>query len=242
MVFLSPTSAFCTTDSAENLLQALQNGHSINYAHSIPFHENQPFDLLNYFLELQLFGRHVAQKEFTDRCFAPDENIWAYVGKKPDASKHCKLRSKSTEIFFSKLFDTIKTNNPFTQINLTGWDLFHGHLFLIDDPKLMPDIGLIFHAKEFPKDYPLFKGQLDPRVGSTQSTNDPDYHLRNYLWLMSTNEIWLLNPKHADFPKELLSPYSEKFYTLDESCFFGQSLGVFYFFTDQNPQLWLRVH
>ena len=38
-------------------------------------------------------------------------------------------------------------------------------------------------------------GPRDPRTGTCCSIEDADYHLRNYVWLLSTNTIALLDPR-----------------------------------------------
>ena len=129
--------------------------------------------------------------------------------------------------FFARLFHHIATHSE-AGISLCGYDLFHAHLLLLDG-----DVGLLFHAKEHPKEYTLSSRQLhpigskaaggerDPRLGTTHSTHDRTFAQRNLLWLCSTNELYLLLPGDPSFPStDLLSEFAGyQFATVDESAF-----------------------
>ena len=71
------------------------------------------------------------------------------------------------------------------------------------------DLGILFHAREFPKEYrasryqdvtpvgdPKMGGIHDMRWGTECSIEDGDSHLRNYVWLLSTNRVVILDCSH----------------------------------------------
>lgn len=90
-----------------------------------------------------------------------------------------------------------------------------------EDETIVADLGILFHSKEFPEEfgnstgrYPIgcpgillfFRLQKiiieyieaggnikDPRIGTKCSVKHPDYHIRNYLWLLSNNSIIILD-------------------------------------------------
>ena len=115
--------------------------------------------------------------------------------------------------------------------------------------KLELELGILFHAKEYPKEFrfdklsPIFPighpkmgGLFDVRFGTTQSTSDEDYRLRNYIYLLSTNEIYLLDPKEPDFPADYI--VDQEFFTISESFFSSFRLGDVNYF----PSLGKRQH
>ena len=111
---------------------------------------------------------------------------------------------------------------------LCGWDLFHAHLF-IDRTN---DVGLLFHAAEFPAEYTLSSravhpigsaasgGKRDPRTGTALSVRSTGFAERNFLYLASTSRIYMLLPQDPGFPTGLLSPYAAyHFATVSEAAF-----------------------
>jgi len=80
------------------------------------------------------------------------------------------------------------------------------------------DFGILFHAKEYPKEYRMTKygplypigademgGEKDPRIGSKSSVHDEDFPLRNLIYLLSRNQVYELDVRKADFPEDALS-------------------------------------
>jgi len=62
-------------------------------------------------------------------------------------------------------------------------------------------------------------GQQDVRQGSECSTTDSDYHLRNYIWMLSLNQIFLVNPCDPSFSSDWVP--CREFYTLHEAVCAG---------------------
>eukprot|EP00658_Telonema_sp_P-2_P053104 TRINITY_DN4152_c0_g1_i1.p1 TRINITY_DN4152_c0_g1~~TRINITY_DN4152_c0_g1_i1.p1 ORF type:complete len:412 (-),score=86.49 TRINITY_DN4152_c0_g1_i1:271-1506(-) len=120
----------------------------------------------------------------------------------------------------------------------------------------MLDLGILFHAREFPTDYRTSRygdtypvghaamgGEKDVRIGSECCTQDPDFHLRNYVWLMSLNQVFLVDPTDQSFNEEWIP--CKEFHTLHEvTCsghgHQGRALGdVNYFpFLETHQVLW----
>ena len=72
----------------------------------------------------------------------------------------------------------------YVQVNLDRFDLFHAHLFLSKQHTL----GLLFHAKEFPKEtesFPVNLGYCQRSSELVVSQADMDW--RNFLW----HQVWL---------------------------------------------------
>ena len=157
---------------------------------------------------------------------APSESVRAYL-----SGPHDQLFSPepATAAFLAGLFHHIVSHGASTQdITLCGSDLFHAHCF-VDGA----NVGLIFHAKEHPKEFTLSSqrinevgsdatgGSRDPRIGTRHSTASATFSERNFLWLASTNTIYLLLPHEPSFPTaDLLSEFAGyQFATVDESAF-----------------------
>jgi hypothetical protein len=103
--------------------------------------------------------------------------------------------------------------------------------------KVTGDLGILFHAKEFPKEFrftslgptypigdPVMGGLKDPRKGTKCSTTDQDFFLRNYVWLLSTNTIYVVDTRHPDMPAGLAN--TDEFHTV-HTTFFAKSGAVF---------------
>ena len=101
-------------------------------------------------------------------------------------------------------------------------------------------MGMLFHAKEHPKEFTnrkgpvlpvcseLAGGQRDPRRGTRLSIFQPGYEDRNFLWLLSLNATFRVPPR-----PELLAPGCSRFYTVDEKHF-GMQLGTIYYLAHQH--------
>ena len=128
--------------------------------------------------------------------------------------------------FIAHLFHHISSHSN-GAVKLCGSDLFHAHLFVNGE-----DVGLLFHAKEHPREFTLSSQQItevgsaasggarDPRTGTQHSTESPGYAERNFLWLASTHRLYLLMPHEPCFPTaDLLSEFAGyQFATVDEAA------------------------
>ena len=140
-----------------------------------------------------------------------------------------KLRSLKIEKFLKSIFHKIIESSP-VEVTLEKFDMTHCHMMVSDE-----DCTLVFHAKEFPIEYrhsttspvlpvghPSMGGQYDPRSGTSYSVKDPSFHLRNYIYTLSSNKVYLLDPKNEEFmsSKSLSSILvKNEFCTLDERKF-----------------------
>jgi hypothetical protein len=169
-----------------------------------------------------------------------DELVVTPAAAKPyasgDAERALRTRSGAVGAFVASLFHAIQSAAP-TNVELAGWDLFHSHCFLHCGSQeeggggagsaaavdVDIDLGMLFHAREFPAEYkkcswhavqPIgddsMGGQSDPRLGTRCSLADPDYPLRNYLWLLSTNQIVLIDPRWRKQEEEGLEEKQEQ--------------------------------
>ena len=96
------------------------------------------------------------------------------------------------------------------------------------------DFGILFHAKEHPREFslsagaihpvghPLAGGEADPRTGTSTSIFDPNYHLRNFVYLASSHRCYELDPRAASFPHDAI-PDSDRadghFHTVSAKAF-----------------------
>ena len=102
------------------------------------------------------------------------------------------------------------------------------------------DMGMLFHAKEHPKEFTnrkgpvlpvcsqLAGGQRDPRRGTRLSIFQKGYEERNFLYLLSRNASF-----RVPVWPELLAPGCSRFYTVDERHF-GLQLGTIYYLAHQH--------
>mmetsp|Transcript_119859 Transcript_119859/g.382615 ORF Transcript_119859/g.382615 Transcript_119859/m.382615 type:complete len:455 (-) Transcript_119859:116-1480(-) len=77
-------------------------------------------------------------------------------------------------------------------IELSKQDLFHGHTFALPSSAQegsTGEVGILFHAKEYPSDLRMPQGE-----GSPFTTDSPEYADRNILWLASTNQVYVIDP------------------------------------------------
>lgn len=124
--------------------------------------------------------------------------------------------------FIAELFAAIVRCAPAvgTTIALNATDLYHAHCFATawqdDSGACVADLGLLFHAKEYPAEFRRTRfgdthpigaeemgGADDPRVGTKTSTEDEDFARRNFVWFLSTNTLWLVDPLEPSFVEEL---------------------------------------
>lgn len=152
--------------------------------------------------------------------------------------------------FMAGLFDLIVQHVPGTEIN--EFDLFHGHVVLTERPR---DLVILFHAKEYPaQDEPLIplidQGTVERGLASGVVRGDPGFRDdvetmtdRNFLWVLSTNTLWLLSDRERagekrdpDFATLLKTIGIEEFEnferivgTVDESHFGTDLMNVNFF-------------
>eukprot|EP00397_Hematodinium_sp_SG-2012_P016541 GEMP01016881.1.p1 GENE.GEMP01016881.1~~GEMP01016881.1.p1 ORF type:complete len:772 (+),score=171.40 GEMP01016881.1:153-2468(+) len=122
---------------------------------------------------------------------------------------------------------------------LTGWDLYHGHVFgKTDGDEVWNGGGILFHAKEHPKEFTESKaifpvgshfagGDMDPRLGTTLSINDADFCDRNFLFCGTA--LYLILVKHPTFPRRNFTRgLGRRFCTMDEHIF-GPAKGIVHY-------------
>ena len=209
----------------------------------VPFAPEAQFLLEHFIRETTLHGTsHGLSMLLQERIIRPPSNVSQFVSGNSDKAQHFKHSTLGS--FFASLFYAIQLGSC-TSVELATWDLFHGHMFIhVHEKTSVADIGILFHAKEFPKEYrsspftPLLEvghekrgGAKDPRTGTKCSINDHDYSLRNYLWLQSTNTLYLLDPTHFEFDRTLFR-WEPEFFTCYDRFFSSEPLGDINFFPD----------
>ena len=239
-----------STDAAAHLIRALRSGAPPAFATPLARKPTlaAPASLHNYKRRILNAGlvagaRDVLTEVKSHDAFAAVDHV---ISGGTDFV--CGLKDPEMNAFVVDLFRTIQESAP-VDVQLSTWDLYHGHLFLhmplqssaaavaavateggsnavaassssSTSPTFSDDgrhergeVGILFHAKEFPAEFtnsaknfrpvghPSMGGSKDPRTGTCCSVHDDDYHVRNYLWLLSTNTIVVLDPNHEAFPK-----------------------------------------
>ena len=146
-------------------------------------------------------------------------------------------RDAAVAAFFAALFHHVAEHG---RCALAGWDLFHAHLFATIDESGEADCGLLFHAREHPREFTMSSTQIPPlggagdaRSGTQLSVTDDGYVDRCFVWLARTNAIHLLEPQHPAFPPTLLSPYAAThFGTVSEQAFCPAAIADINYFPD----------
>jgi len=241
-VYISPKEAhpswirFTRTRApAAKLIRLLQNHSPPPYVHVIPGHlPEPPEDLRQYLRNVIKKGDEIADAElFEDTIEHAPEKWKRFIS---GGSKVCHFSKWKNAAFLGSLFHHIQMNSP-VDVELSTWDLYHGHMFIHvtqekeegSDTKLLCDLGILFHAKEFPLEYRRDKfgkiipigsanagGSQDVRIGSKCSISDEDFYLRNYLWMLSTNEVVLLDTTAPDVQGIV---QNKEFHTISSFCF-----------------------
>eukprot|EP01052_Picozoa_sp_SAG31_P041239 SAG31_NODE_6199_length_2127_cov_1.691815_2_plen_306_part_00 len=210
--------------AATKLVAQLQRGQRPQWAHELPAQVpgEVPASLRTYAAVAQAHGLELADVLlFGNEIVEPPVAVKSYVSG--DRDRALRPREPAVSAFLASLFHIIQHESP-VSVELAGWDLYHGHMFLhrgssanhsssmslcedvrydngTDTPAAC-DLGILFHAKEFPVEhrlssfgpiYPIgaaeMGGARDPRHGTLCSTKQQFYPLRNYLWLLSTNKV-----------------------------------------------------
>ncbi|MBF0443619.1 MAG: hypothetical protein HQK54_17060 [Oligoflexales bacterium] len=107
---------------------------------------------------------------------------------------------KSLNLFFKNMFRKIEAASLEAGIVLSEEDLFHGHVFSFENGKTA-DIGIVFHAKEYPRDLAINTGHGE---NSPFTTSDRSYELRNVIWLMSSGKLWMVDSGKMSGPMKSL--------------------------------------
>eukprot|EP01127_Copromyxa_protea_P023446 TRINITY_DN876_c0_g1_i2.p1 TRINITY_DN876_c0_g1~~TRINITY_DN876_c0_g1_i2.p1 ORF type:complete len:784 (+),score=189.41 TRINITY_DN876_c0_g1_i2:194-2545(+) len=292
------------TQVATDFLKSMQEGKIPTFLHKLPGHlKLVPKPLKHYVEDVILHGpQHASSKLFNSHIIRPPSRVRHYMSG--STHKSLQFRDPHTGSFIASLFHMIQ-HQSVTSVELTGWDLYHGHFFVSvheevellnkndseregsdgknegdkskdkedkegkedkedkdkdketkedkededeeagdqtkgdeEKPKkhVVCDLGILFHGKEFPKEYrssqygptypigsPEMRGNKDPRIGTKCSLEDPDFSCRNYLWLMSTNRIYMIDTHEEGFPPEMLC--NSEFFTVSEGFFSRRMLG-----------------
>lgn len=240
-----------TAPDGQRLIKALQNGKAPACAHVLPgCLPPVPEAFKEYARTVVADGGEVADSGmYEDAIISPPEKIQQFMSGN---RKSCRFSDWKNASFLGALFHHIQMHSP-TNVELSTWDLFHGHMFVhVDETegeergetKLEYDIGLLFHAREFPMEIrrnqigktipvgsPMAGGKYDVRCGTKCSIYDSEYYLRNYIWLMSTNQIVVLDT-HAPNLSGLIQ--NREFHTVGSGCF--QQVGDINYF----PPPWLH--
>jgi len=140
------------------------------------------------------------------------------------------------------IFHLLEENESLSRIRLTGWDLYHGHVFgPTKNDEVWSGGGILFHAKEHPKEFtesttiyvigsPSAGGALDPRIGTELSIRDTDFHVRNFIFSNQTSTIYYIDVLHESFPRRNFARgLGRRFFTVDE-LIFGPACGVVHYF------------
>lgn len=123
-----------------------------------------------------------------------------------DPHKIWQFKDNSLNNHFIHLFQTISSGSLSLgfQVTLSQYDLFHGHLFALHTTRgTLDDIGILFHAKEFPRDLAL--GNADAEKNSPFTSESPEYRYRNFIWMASTGVIYNIDSDSSEiFPTDFL--------------------------------------
>ncbi|QRO02060.1 hypothetical protein JRI60_25140 [Archangium violaceum] len=122
-----------------------------------------------------------------------------------------RFTDQATTTYIDSLFDSVASHLSARYGNkrvLSRNNFFHGHLVL-ETSGSSPDLLLVFHAFEYPRDLEPtkcgFAGTLEPTVTSFRSS-DAAYKWRNAIWSMRLNTIWLIHYADNTNPyRELLA-------------------------------------
>ncbi|ATB37774.1 hypothetical protein CYFUS_003199 [Cystobacter fuscus] len=152
---------------------------------------------------------NVILQSLVPKLTALTNEIWNHASGalNPAAATPGRKSDKHVHKFLYGLFDLIAATDGH---RLDDQDLFHAHLVRVDvaggGVARTQDVGLFFHAKEFPTN-------LDPRAAlrdvngrASQQFNSAvaGFANRNYIWLLSQNKLWCISGDvtdvgHADF-------------------------------------------
>ncbi len=126
--------------------------------------------------------------------------------------------------FFRGLFDDTQAVNP--AIEISKHDLFHGHVFFCPpDGPTGPaggDLGILFHAKEYPTDGDDAGKAGDPGF----AMGSAEYQDRNILYLLSRGRMWGLRANTAQGGSALNQPMLLQWVTYQQMAALGFAGGM----------------
>lgn len=227
--------------AGQALLEAVAAGKPPSYVRTLPPIDAVPHALTDFATSLPARGVTAALALLLDDVplNAPTGGHEPYLSGPLEA--RYALRNPTIAAYLASLFHHVSLH---CRVELCGWDLFHAHLFAYrrvggdaaggGDV----DVGLLFHAREFPEEYTLScqaihpvgadaaGGGRDPRTGTRCSVGDASYAERNFLWTAASNRVHVLLPLAPTFPTaELLSAYAGyHFRTVSEGAFGARPL------------------
>lgn len=99
------------------------------------------------------------------------------------------IADKTVDDFFTTLFRTLcQRAKPTIKVDLSKWNLFHGHLIYNTDAK---KLAFVFHSQEYPKNVPE-AGDVQARASNL--TADATFKYRNQVWVENTTgTAWILD-------------------------------------------------
>ncbi|KAJ2997053.1 hypothetical protein HDV02_005923 [Globomyces sp. JEL0801] len=180
------------------------------------------FNLLKYVIEndtnpltteLPVARPSLALKLQLNKLFlsVANQSFTPYIGEKIQYPKfgRCSLEKDDNstytlsnpvlQSFFTGLFRTATTQKPISTA-LSQFDLFHGHLFYNNEVQTM---GIVFHAKEYPK----LSDEFPYNLGFCQRNSTLQY---NQAVMAKRNLLWLFNPNLKKSGKLLQLDASKK--------------------------------
>jgi len=229
-----------TNECAAKMIEQLQEGKIPSYASPLPgVIPPPPEELKAYVRSLIEDGPEIADAGmYVNEIEDAPSRLQRFMS---GGTKICHFESWRNASFLGSLFHHIQLNSP-TDVELTTWDLFHGHMFIhvsnLGNGELKADMGILFHAREFPLELrrdrigkvvpvgsPDAGGPHDVRIGTKCSIKTDDYYLRNYMWLLSTNQVVVLNTHSPDLEGII---QNKEFHTVG-SFYFKQIADINYF-------------
>jgi hypothetical protein len=187
-------------EEGDALLAATRNAAQIDYATKV-VDVDLPLPKLFSSVKQKLdTGQGAAAKaellagrvESTDMLPSDTDARNEIIGRSSGAGTSIMALPPDVQTFLVALFHLIEKNHSTTKLN--ELDLYHGHMFMNDVAK---ELGIIFHAKELAEEMsgaPFTKANTT--VPATPFSNtEPAFLERNFMWVMSTNALWLLGDK-----------------------------------------------
>lgn len=193
ILILAGASSVANAVDKASFFVALKNSNQFVYARLAT--EWQP-DAVHLYQEIKDSHRHRV-------VYVPDNLLKHASGVTNAGVWH--FNSEGLNKHFSDLFTTIARSSKQLgyKVNLTKYDLFHGHMFAIKAGAIVSDVGILFHAEEYPRDLKL--GYPEAEAHSPFSTSAWAYPYRDFIWLASTGIIYDLNSYSEEiYPKYFL--------------------------------------
>eukprot|EP00755_Sulcionema_specki_P002284 Sspe_Gene.118377::Locus_111675_Transcript_1_1_Confidence_1.000_Length_1024::g.118377::m.118377 len=110
-----------------------------------------------------------------------------------DGTSPCpwKFKQRPFNTYFGHVFKLAEEGMRLRGYNLSldKNDLFHGHVFSFTNHAGKADLGILFHAKEYPRDLAT---PWSPGADANFTTADESYKLRNMVWVASSSRLWAI--------------------------------------------------